>query len=364
MGAARHLDLIDEIEGQTEIWPVPFADGIDQLLSHRGRQVVVLASGDPFWFGTGSVFARHLVPEEWHCLPAPSTFSIAAAYTGWPLEKTLCLGLHARPFTVLRPYLASGLRAIVLVRDGKAVPVLAAYLTELGFGDSTMTVMEALGGPRQKVRSTIAKTFRILDIAHPVCVAIKVAGDGIPVPLATGRADDFFDHNGQITKRPVRALALSALAPRFGEHLWDIGAGSGSISVEWLLSGPSLTATAFESRPDRAGQVTVNADRFGLSLPVIQGTAPACLIDKTLPDAVFVGGGASEDLFHWLWCNLPLGTRVVVHGVTLETEALLPQWHAAKGGQLMRIDLSEASPLGTRRGWKAAYPVMQWSVTV
>ncbi len=364
MGAARHLSLLPDLGGRGVEWPVPFADGVPVLMGYRGKRVVALASGDPFWYGAGTVFARHLDPGEWRALPGPSTFSLAASLLGWPLERTVTLGLHAAPLAKLRPHLAPNTRAILLLRDGDAVAELGDFLTQEGFGDSALTVMEALGGPRQRVRETIAKDMTLTDIAHPVCVGLSVAGTGRALPHASGLDDSFFDHDGQITKRPVRALALSALAPRPGEHLWDIGAGSGSISVEWLLSDPSLTATAFEPRSERVARVTANAERYGLPLTTVQGSAPDCLGDAPVPDVVFVGGGASETLFDWLWTHLPTGTRVVAHAVTLESEALLATWHAAKGGQMLRIELAEAAPLGPRRGWKSAYPVVQWSVTL
>ncbi len=364
MGAARHLDLLPGLTCETRTWPVPFADGIAQLLALRGRRVVVLVSGDPFRFGAGSVLARHLESHEWRALPAPSTFALAAAHLGWPLEHVACLGLHAAPLTRLRPHLAPGARLIVLLRDGAAVAELAEWLDDLGFGDSALWVMEALGGPRQRIRETTVAALDFNDIAHPVCVALEVAGDGAVLSLASGRADGFFAHDGQITKRPMRALTLSALAPRPGEHLWDIGAGSGSITIEWLLSHPSLSATAIEADPTRAARLSANAAALGADrVQVVTGRAPEGLDGLPAPDAVFVGGGLSAALLERL-ATLPDGTRIVANAVTLESEALLAAWQARLGGDLLRIELSRAAPLGTRRGWKAAYPVVQWSVTL
>lgn len=364
MGPARHLALLPDLTCDIEPWPVPFAEGLPRLVGLRGRRTVVLASGDPFWFGAGSVIARHLDPGEWTALPGPSVFSLAAARVGWPLETTVCLGLHAAPLTRLRPHLADGVRAIVLLRDGAAVGELAAWMTGVGFGASDMWVMEALGGPREKCTKVTAQSFDIVDVQSPVCVGIEAAG-GPPVPLVSGRSDAFFDHDGQITKRPMRALALSALAPVQGAHLWDIGAGSGSVCIEWLLAHPSLRATAIEADPVRAARVTENARRMGVDrLEVVNAPAPDGLRGLPAPDAVFIGGGLSEALLAVLWSVLPAGVRVVANAVTLESEALLAQWQAAKGGDLMRIELAQAQPLGTRRGWKSAYPVVQWSVTV
>ncbi|KUJ85556.1 precorrin-6Y methyltransferase [Ruegeria marisrubri] len=365
MGPPRHLSLIPQGDAERIEWPVPFSDGIPLLQGHRGRRVVVLASGDPFWFGAGSVIARHFGAGEWTALPGPSTFSLAAARLAWPLERTLTLGLHAAPLTRLRPHLAQSQRAIVLLRDGAAVAALAEWLTELGFGDSTLHVLEALGGPRERVRTGKAADLGFDDIAHPVCVGLEVAGNGTAIPKASGWPDDTFETDGQITKRPVRALTLSALAPQRGEHLWDIGGGTGSIGIEWLACDPSLTATAIEPRADRAERIRRNADALGQDrLEVIHGQAPEALGGLRLPDVVFIGGGLSNALLEWLSAHLNAGTRLVANAVTLESEALLAVWHEKLGGDLLRIELAQAAPLGPRRGWKSAYPVVQWSVTL
>lgn len=365
VGAPRHLALLPGLSCETRAWPVPFADGIAPLLGERGRRVVMLASGDPFWFGAGASVARHLEPGEWSALPAPSTFSLAAARLGWRVEEVACLGLHAAPLARLRPLLAPGARAIVLLRDGAAAGALARYLCDRGFGASAVTVLEALGGPRECIRRSSAAALAFPDIAHPVALAIEVAGDGATLGCASGRADDWFEHDGQITKRPVRALALSALAPRAGESLWDIGAGSGSIAIEWLLSHPATAAVAFERDPARAQRIAANAAALGVErLETIQGAAPALLEERAPPDAVFIGGGLSQALLEWLDARLPPGTRLVAHAVTLESEALLARWQGEKGGSLLRIELAEAAPLGTRRGWRASFPVVQWSATL
>lgn len=361
-GAPRHLALLHQPAVETLEWPVPFTDGIARLLALRGRRVTMLASGDPFWFGAGATLARHLEPGEWRALPGPATFSLAAARLGWPLESTPCLGLHAAPLARLRPHLAPGVRALVLLRDGAAAADLAAWLSDTGFGASTLTVLEALGGPRERMRTTTAAAFAFDDVAHPVAVGLAVAGAGPVVTLAAGRADALFENDGQITKRPVRALTLSALAPRPGERLWDIGAGSGSIAIEWLLAHPSTQATAIEADAARAARIRANADRLGADrLHLVHGRVPEALAGLPDPDAVFIGGGLSDTLLSALWDRLAPGCRVVANAVTLESEALLTAWQDRAGGSLLRIELSEAAPLGSRRGWKAAYPVVQWS---
>ncbi len=365
MGPPRHLALIPETDTERIEWPVPFADGLPILTSLKGRRVVVLASGDPFWFGAGSVIARHFDAAEWTALPGQSTFSLAASRLGWPLEKTMTFGLHAAPLTRLRPHLAPGLRAILLLRDGKAVAELATYLDRTGFADTKLHVMEALGGPRERTRDVSLAEASAGTFEHPVCVALEVAGEGRLISKATGKPDEIFETDGQITKRPVRALTLSALGPQHGEHLWDIGGGTGSISIEWLMCDPSLTATVIEPRADRAERIRRNADDLGQDkVQVVIGKAPDALANLPLPDAVFIGGGLSQALLEWLQSHLPAGTRIVANSVTLESEALLAQWHETLGGDLLRIELAHAEALGTRRGWKSAYPVVQWSVTL
>jgi precorrin-6Y C5,15-methyltransferase (decarboxylating) len=364
-GPPRHLALLGKVSAQVREWPIPFSDGLDQLEALRGQKVVALVSGDPFWFGAGSVFARRFARSEWRALPGLSVFSLAAAHLGWPLETTTCLGLHAASYAQLRPHLAAHVRLIVTLRDGMSPGALGQYLSEFGFGDTTVHVMQALGGPSQAVSSSIASQLSGQDFATPVCAALEIAGHGQPIALSAGRDDSIFATDGQITKRPVRALTLSALAPRPFERLWDIGGGSGSIAIEWLLSHPSTQATCIEIRPDRAARITQNAETLGVErLSVVVGAAPEVIAGLPLPQAVFIGGGLSDALMEALQGTLPAGTRLVANAVTLESEAMLTKWQGVLGGDLLRIDLSHAKPLGPRLGWQASYPVVQWSVTL
>ncbi|MFW8594909.1 precorrin-6y C5,15-methyltransferase (decarboxylating) subunit CbiE [Cribrihabitans neustonicus] len=360
-GGPRHLALV-EAGSRGLPWPVPFS--VAPVLEMRGRKVAVLASGDPFWHGAGGSLARHLKTGEWVSHPAPSVFALAANHLGWRLEEVLCLGLHAAPFARLRPLLGGGCRLLCTLRDGEAPAELAVWLAAQGFGTSRLTVMECLGGPRQRVRSAKAEGFDLREIQAPVAVAIEAAGHK-GLPRASGLADDLFASDGQITKRPIRALTLSALAPRAGEMLWDIGGGSGSVSVEWCLAAPGARAVTFEPRADRLETIRANAAAFGIEhrmLPV-QGKAPEVLAGQPLPDCVFIGGGGSRALLDHLWELLPAGARVVANGVTLETETLLMQAHAARGGHLLKAEIAEAGPLGSMRGWERSRPVIQWSVT-
>ena len=365
MGPPRHLSLLPDAGQERIEWPVPFADGLPILKGLSGRKVAVLLSGDPFWYGAGRAIAETFGADEFRVFPAPSTFSLAASRLGWPMEDTLCIGLHATPFERLRPELALGVRAIVLVRDGGSVQRLAGYLAAEGFDSSEMIALEALGGPRERVTRFTACMVPDVEFIHPVAVAFEIAGEGRAMSHASGLDDGWFETDGQITKRPMRALAMSALAPVPGERLWDIGGGSGSIAVEWCLSHPRMRAISIEPRGDRASRIRANADRFGLArLDVVEGAGPDALDGLPLPDAVFVGGGLSEQLLTDLEARLAPGTRIVAHAVTLETEALIASAAARLGGTLMRIEVSETTPLGPKRGWKAAFPVVQWRVTL
>lgn len=356
-GAPRHLALCG-VAGQA--WPVPF--DLAPLLECRGQRVAVLVSGDPFWFGAGGSLASELQPEEWRAFPVAGVFSLVAARMGWRLEEVQCLGLHAASFARLRPVLARGVRVICTLRDAAAVPTLAAWLAENGFAACKITVCESMGGPRERVR----QGTDLSDIIAPVAVALDGAdlSREAGLPRSNGLPDSCFAHDGQITKRPVRALTLSALAPRPGQVLWDIGGGSGSISVEWCLAG--ARAIAIEAKPARVANIRSNAEGFGLShrLHVIEGRAPEALDGLPLPDAVFIGGGGNPALYAALLPRLSPGTRLVANAVTLEGEATLAACHASHGGHLLRVDLAEAAPLGGFRGWSAARPVVQWSVTL
>lgn len=359
-GGPRHLALVGA-GARGRAWPVPF--DVAAVLAKKGSNVAVLASGDPFWHGAGGSLAAHLAPSDWRCFPAPSTFSHAAARLGWRIEDVACLGLHAAPFSRLLPVLASARRAICLVRDAQAVTSLAAWLVQNAQNEAQLWVLEALGGPMERVRQMQADGDGFPDISALVAIAVQPVGHlATALSMVPGLPDANFAHDGQITKAPIRALTLAALAPRPGELLWDIGAGSGSVSVEWCRAGGR--AIAVEQRRDRVANIRANVDAFGLAgqMTVLEGAAPAALTGLAVPDAIFVGGGANQGLLQGLWDTLPVGGRIVCNGVTLETESLLAEWHGAKGGALMRIDLAQAAPLGRMRGWAASRPVVQWSV--
>jgi len=365
-GGKRHLGLAAAlIGGEAKPWPSPFTQGIEEVLASRGRQVCVLASGDPFFYGVGSVLAGHVPPEETLVVPAPSAFSFAAARLGWALPDTVLVSVHGRALDRIRPLLHPGARILALTSDKDGPEALARLLAETGFGKSRLTVLEALGGANERIRTTTAAEFDLSEIAELNTVAIEVAASpGARVIAYTpGLTDALFEHDGQITKREIRAVTLSALAPLRGEVLWDIGAGSGSVAIEWMLADPSLRAIAIEARSDRAARIRRNAAYFGVpGLEVIEGRAPEALADLAAPHAIFIGGGASEDgvLDEAIAALRPRG-RLVVNAVTLETEARLAARHAELGGTLTRIEISRAEQIGRKTGWRPAMPVTQWA---
>jgi len=362
-GGGRHLALAAPlIRGDTRPWQNPFERSIDDVLAQRGRDVCVLASGDPFVHGVGSVLLRHIDPRETVAVPAPSTFSLAAARLGWALPETTQLSLHARSLDLIRPHLQPGARVLALTSDGEGPVALARLLSEIGFGNSRLTALEALGGPRERVRATTAADFDLGDVGPLNAVAIEVeASPGARVlARAPGLPDALFEHDGQITKREIRAITLAALSPRRGELLWDVGAGAGSVAIEWMLADPSLRAIAIEARSDRASRIRRNAAAFGVpGLEVIEGVAPAALEGLAQPDAIFIGGGARGVLDPAVRALRP-GGRLVVNAVTIETEALLMARRPALGGELTRVAITRVQSIGGREGWRPALPVTQW----
>ncbi|MGA0563572.1 precorrin-6y C5,15-methyltransferase (decarboxylating) subunit CbiE [Ancylobacter sp. VNQ12] len=365
-GGARHLALAGAaVKGQAEPWPSPFERGIDMVLAVCGRNVCVLASGDPFLYGVGATLAGHVPAGEMRAFPAPSSFSLAAPRLGWPLAETSCLTVHGRSLDLIRAHLHPGRRLMVLTSDGAGPGEIARLLAASGFGGSVLHVCEALGGPRERVRSAVAEAFDLGDIDPLNLVGIEVnAGEGARIlARAPGLPDELYENDGQLTKREIRAVTLSALAPRRGELLWDIGAGAGSVAVEWMLADPSLHAIAIEERAERAARIRRNAQALGVpGLQVVEGRAPEALAGLPTPEAIFLGGGASEDGVLPAACEaLRVGGRLVVNAVTLETEALLIGQHALRGGELIRVSVARAAPVGGLTGWRPAMPVTQWS---
>ncbi len=369
-GGKRHLELLGALaEGrETRAWPRPFRAGVAELVGHRGRRTVVMASGDPLWFGVGARLMQHFPASEVTFLPVPSSYSLAAARMGWPLQDTGCISIHGRPVAALALHLAPGARLLCLTSDAQTIHAAAQVLRDNGYGDSRMTVLGQLGGPhetRQEMTVNGVPDVDSLPALNVLAIECRPVPGQVPLSRVAGLPDDAFEHDGKMTKREVRAVTLARLAPQPGQHLWDIGAGSGSIGIEWLLAHPQCSAEAVERDPQRAARARANAVRLGVDrLQVIEGDAPAAISRlERQPDAVFIGGGLSQALLDAVWERAEGGCRIVANAVTLESEALVATWHARVGGTLLRIEVSEAAPIGRRRGWQASYPIVQWSVT-
>jgi precorrin-6Y C5,15-methyltransferase (decarboxylating) len=365
VGGARHLALAGPLGCETLAWPSPMDRAYPAILARRGEKVVVLASGDPFFYGIGSVLARFVAPEEMACLPAPSAFSLVAARLGWAQQDCALVTLHGRPLEKIIRHLFDGAKIIALSWDGATPQKLATLLTARGFGASRLTICENVGGPRERVRSVIARDFAISDIEPLNAIALDLVADRDAriISRAPGLADDFFEHDGQITKAEIRALTLSALAPRRGELLWDIGAGSGSVAIEFLLADEANAAIAIEADAERAARIARNALALGTpQLQIVEGRAPEALSDLKRPQKIFVGGGVTAPgvLNAALDALLP-GGRLVTNGVTLETQALLIAKHGALGGELISAQIARAEKLGGFSALRPALPILQWS---
>jgi precorrin-6B C5,15-methyltransferase / cobalt-precorrin-6B C5,C15-methyltransferase len=364
VGGKRHLALAGSLKAETMTWPSPIENALDAIEAHRGRAVCVLASGDPFFFGVGAMLMRRFRADEMISIPAPSAFALAASRLGWSQQDCALLTLHGRPLEAIIPHLQPAARILALSWDDATPAKLATLLTARGMGQSRLTICEAMGGPRERIRTSEAQDFALDNIAALNTIALEVvAGPGARVvPRAAGLPDEGFEHDGQITKREIRAISLSSLAPRRGELLWDVGSGSGSVAIEWMLADPANKAVAIEVRHDRAERIARNALSFGVpGLSVVAGEAPHAFVDLPKPDAIFIGGGAGAPGAIERSCDaLAPGGRLVVNAVTLETQAACVDWRARWGGELAQIAIAHAEPVGRYSGWRAAMPIVQW----
>ena len=338
---------------------VQIAELRDQLERIEDRRVAVLASGDPMFFGIGSTLVRLLGPGRLHVLPHPSSVSLAAARLGWALDAVEVISLVGRPLESLYPALQPGQRLFVLVASADGAQRVRDFLHERGYGDSPTTVLAQLGGPLEQVS--------VPDGEHDplAVVAIECHADDntLVLPRSPGLPDDAFEHDGQITKREIRALAVAALVPVPGQLLWDIGAGSGSVGIEWMRTHPACRAIAIEPRADRRERIARNADLLGVpALEIVAGTAPEALVGLAKPDAIFLGGAVSvPGAIEACLDALDAGGRLVANAVTLETELVLGNWYATLGGSLTRVAVQRAEPVGGFTGWRPAMPVTQWA---
>ncbi|MNH88138.1 Precorrin-6Y C(5,15)-methyltransferase [decarboxylating] [compost metagenome] len=365
-GGQRHLDLLPPcIRGDRQFWPSPFS--IDPVLALRGEPVCVLASGDPMFFGVGASLARRVSANEMLTLPAPSSCSLAAARMGWPLQDVVTLSVVARPVAALNAQLFSGVRLLVLCNDGSSPAAIATLLRERGFGPSRLTVLEHLGGEAERRIAGIASDWTDPDIADLNLIAIDcIAEPNTPrLSRLAGLPDSAFKHDGQLTKRDVRAITLARLAPIPGELLWDVGAGSGSIGIEWMRAHPSCRALAIEADEGRQQLIEYNRDALGVpGLQLIRGRAPQALDGLERPDAIFIGGGVTrEGVLDACWAALKPGGRLIANAVTLQSEMTLMAWREQHGGELTRIHIAQAQPLGDFDTWRQALPITVLDMT-
>ena len=360
IGGQRQLDLLPLcIRGERQLWPSPFS--LEPVLSRRGEPVCVLASGDPMFYGVGASLARQVAAQELLILPAPSSVSLAAARLGWPLQEVVSLSVVARPVAALNAHLASGMRLLVLSNDGSSPASIASLLVESGFGPSRLSVFEHLGGEHERRIDGLAQSWEQASVADLNLVAIDCLADANTLHLSrlAGLPDSAFKHDGQLTKRDVRAMTLARLAPMPGELLWDVGAGSGSIGIEWMRAHPSCRALAIEADPGRQSLIEHNRDALGVpGLQLIRGKAPDALNGLEAPDAIFIGGGVTrEGVLDTCWQQLRPGGRLVANAVTLQSEMTLMNWRTEHGGELTRIHVAQAQPLGEFDTWRQALPI-------
>ncbi|QBF24968.1 precorrin-6y C5,15-methyltransferase (decarboxylating) subunit CbiE [Pseudomonas tructae] len=359
-GGQRQLDLLPRcITAERLLWPSPFS--LAPVLVLRGEPVCVLASGDPMFYGIGASLARQLDTREMSILPMPSSCALAAARLGWPLQEVLTLSLVARPIAALNAHLYSGVRLLLLSNDGSSPAAIAALLRERGFGPSRLQVFEHLGGSAERRLGGTAADWPHTQIADLNLVAIEclAAPDAPRLSPLAGLPDSAFKHDGQLTKRDVRAITLARLAPQPGELLWDVGAGSGSIGIEWMRAHPSCRALAVESDEGRQQLIEHNRDALGVpGLQLIRGRAPLALQGLERPDAIFIGGGVTrEGVLQHCWEQLRPGGRLVANAVTLQSELALVNWRERHGGELTRIHIAQAQPLGEFDTWRQALPI-------
>jgi precorrin-6Y C5,15-methyltransferase (decarboxylating) len=368
VGGDRHLSMLPIDDKREKLaWKSPISTSVEEIIHRHGQSICVLASGDPMCYGIGVTLTRLVPVTEMTIIPAPSAFSLACARLGWSLTEVETLSLNGRPPSLLQSYIYDGARLLIL-SEGKSTPVLVAeMLTQRGFGKSHIIVLERMGGTQERIVEGTASSWSEKELASLNTIAVHCQADpqAICLPRLPGLVDSAYHHDGQLTKREVRAVTLSALAPIPGELLWDVGAGCGSISIEWMRSHSRCRAIAIEQNSSRLQYIADNAAALGTpNLQIIEGNAPTALKDLPTPDAIFIGGGITADgVLEECWKALRPGGRLVANVVTVEGEQKLFEWHEHKGGHLTRIAIQRAEPVGKFLGWRAMAPVTQWIVT-
>ncbi len=368
VGGTRHLAMLPPDDPREQVpWTAPIMTSVEAIMRRRGQLICILASGDPMCYGIGVTLTRHVAPAEMTIVPAPSAFSLACARLGWPATEVEMVSLCGRDPALLHAVLYPGARVLVLSAGSHTPALVAAQLTQRGYGNSVLTVLERMGGVHERLVSGTAAAWNAADVAALNTIAITcIADPGVTgLSRCAGLPDTAYHHDGQLTKREVRAVTLAALAPLPGQLLWDVGAGCGSMGIEWMRSAPRCRAIAIEPHPTRLQYIADNAAALGTpELKIIAGEAPAALQDLPSPDAVFIGGGlTTENLLATCWQALRTGGRLVTNAVTIESEQVLLHWHSQRGGELTRIAIQRAEPIGQFLGWKAKAPVTQWTVT-
>ncbi|MFD1198513.1 precorrin-6y C5,15-methyltransferase (decarboxylating) subunit CbiE [Brucella gallinifaecis] len=361
-GGKRHLKFLNtDFKAEQISWPTPFDNAFPRIEAQRGRQVVVLASGDPMFFGVGASLSRHFSSKDMHIIPSPSSLSLAASRMAWPLQEVRMVSLHGRPFELLAPHILPGEKILVLSNDGTTPAKVAAFLKAMNFGQSRLTVLEHLGGPQEKSISGSAEGW-----AHEKCADLNVlavesiaASDAVVFSPVSGLPDQAFENDGQLTKRDIRAVTMSRLQPLPHELLWDVGAGCGSIGIEWMRIHPSCRTIAIEAHQTRQDIIERNAHALGVpGLQLVKGYAPEAIKGLEAPDAIFIGGGVSDEgVIEACWAALKPGGRLVANAVTLQSEMQLFNWRQNNGGDLTRLQVAQAGALGSFDAWRQALPV-------
>ncbi|MGB0660939.1 MAG: precorrin-6y C5,15-methyltransferase (decarboxylating) subunit CbiE [Mangrovicoccus sp.] len=365
IGAERHHALLPDLRAERVTWGTPFRQFRDQVVSYRGRPTALLVTGDPLWYSVGAHMLKLFAPEELTLHPQLSAFQWAATRMKWSLADCETLTVHGRPAAQILPFLAPEARLLILTRDGDSPAEIAALLCAAGYGASDLTVLAHLGGPEESRIEGRAEawTERAPDL-HVLAVTCRAA-QGAKLLPRTGLPDDAFQHDGKMTKQEIRAITLARLAPARGQLLWDIGLGCGSVAIEWMRAARDAEAIGIEPLEPRRAMAATNAARLGTPrLQILAGKAPDGLSELPRPDAIFIGGGLSEAVVIACLAALKPHGRLVANAVTLESEAKLLSLQAQHGGELTRLAISRATPVGPYRGWRAAMPVTQWSLTL
>lgn len=369
VGGTRHLAMVVDDGRERITWHSPLQDIIAAIKASKNRRVCVLATGDPMFFGIGATLAGHIPASEMTILPSPSAFSLICARLGWPMAQVETVSLHGRAFESLSAHIQPGTRLLLLSEDGQTPAKVARALAARGFGPSRMWVFEHMDGPRERLIEETAAAWDAGGIADLNTIGVECVAEpgAMLLSRAPGLPDDAFEHDGQLTKREVRAATLAALVPLPGQLLWDVGAGSGSIAIEWMRGARGARAIAVERDEKRLRFIADNAATLGVpGLEVVAGEAPAALDGLEPPDAIFIGGGTHGDgnadaLFDLCWGVLKPGGRLVANVVTLEGEAALLRWRSKIGGDLTRIAISHARPVGRFTGWQPLRTVTRFS---